>query len=96
LYTTIQETSIYGMPTEKAAKKLATNKVPRRKSHTDVSTWSIISFPILFVYRRFAKNTKYRKIKNMWTQHIVDLSLINVGQIKYITKTDVKLPVIGM
>ena len=80
------------MPTEKAAKKLATNKVPRRKSHTDVSTWSIISFPILFVYRRFAKNTKYRKIKNMWTQHIVDLSLINVGQIKYITKTDVKLP----
>jgi len=44
----------------------------------------------------FAKNTKYRKIKNMWTQHIVDLSLINVGQIKYITKTDVKLPVIGM
>ena len=32
----------------------------------------------------------------MWTQHIVDLSLINVGQIKYITKTDVKLPVIGM
>ena len=52
------------MPTEKAAKKLATNKVPRRKSHTDVSTWSIISFPILFVYRRFAKNTKYRKIKN--------------------------------
>jgi len=26
----------------------------------------------------------------------VDLSLINVGQIKYITKTDVKLPVIGM
>ena len=93
MYTTIQETSIYGMPTEKAAKKLATNKVPRRKSHTDVSTWSIISFPILFVYRRFAKNTK---IKNMWTQHIVDLSLINVGQIKYITKTDVKLPVIGM
>ena len=69
------------MPTEKAAKKLATNKVPRRKSHTDVSTWSIISFPILFVYR---------------TQHIVDLPLINVGQIKYITKTDVKLPVIGM
>ena len=78
------------MPTEKAAKKLATNKVPRRKSHTDVSTWSIISF------RRFAKNTKYRKIKNMWTQHIVDLPLINVGQIKYITKKDVKLPVIGM
>lgn len=53
------------MPTEKAAKKLATNKVPRRKSHTDVSTWSIISFPILFVYRLFAKSTKYRKIKNM-------------------------------
>lgn len=81
---------------KKPQKKLATNKVPRRKSHTDVSTWSIISFPILFVYRLFAKSTKYRKIKNMWTQHIVDLPLINVGQIKYITKKDVKLPVIGM
>lgn len=65
MYTTIQKTSIYGMLTEKAAKKLATNKVPRRKSYTDVSTWSIISFPILFVYRLFAKSTKYRKIKNM-------------------------------
>ena len=84
------------MPTEKAAKKLATNKVPRRKAPRGGAPGAILACPIWLVYRGFAKNTKYRKIKNMWTQHIVDLSLINVGQIKYITKTDVKLPVIGM